>query len=86
MQVTEAAENFTKLVNRVYLEGITVDLESDNKVIARLTPAVPCPKLTVADLNAFLGSLPSLGDDADAFASDVRTIRSQFPTEANPWD
>ena len=42
--------------------------------------------LTVGELNAFLGSLPSLGDDADGFAQDVRAIRAEFPTEANPWD
>lgn len=86
MNVAEAAQDFAKLVNKVYAEGITVDLERDNKVIARLMPAQPTSALTVGELNAFLRKLPSLGDDADAFARDVRAIRREFPAEANPWD
>ena len=86
MNVTEAERNFAKLVNRVYVEGISVDLERDNKVIARLTPAEPRSPLTVGELNAFLRALPPLGEDADDFAHDVRAIRAEFPAEANPWD
>jgi antitoxin (DNA-binding transcriptional repressor) of toxin-antitoxin stability system len=86
MNVAEAEKNFAKLVNKVYAEGITVDLERDDKVIARLTPAEPRSALTVAGLNAFLSNLPSLGEDADSFANDVRSIRAAFPAETNPWD
>jgi hypothetical protein len=85
MNVAEAEKNFAHLVNKVYVEGISVDLELDDKIIARLTPAKECPTLTVGGLNAFLRSLPSLGDDADEFAQDVRAIRAEFPAEANPW-
>jgi predicted DNA-binding antitoxin AbrB/MazE fold protein len=42
--------------------------------------------LTVRTLNAFLRSLPALGDDAERFAQDVRAVRGDFPAEANPWD
>jgi antitoxin (DNA-binding transcriptional repressor) of toxin-antitoxin stability system len=69
MNVVEAEKNFATLVNKVYVDGITVELERDNKVIARLTPAEPRSPLTVGDLNEFLGKLPSLGDDADHFAN-----------------
>jgi len=86
MNVAEAEKNFANLVNKVYLEGIIVDLERDDKVIARLTPAEPRSALTVGELNAFLRKLPSLGDDAERFAQDVRAIRAEFPAEANPWD
>ncbi len=86
MNVAEAERNFAKLVNKVYVEGVSVDLERDDKVIARLTPAEPRSPLTVGELNAFLYSLPSLGDDAEGFSQDVRAIRAEFPAEANPWD
>jgi antitoxin (DNA-binding transcriptional repressor) of toxin-antitoxin stability system len=86
MNVTEAEKNFANLVNKVYVEGISVDLERDDKVIARLTPAASPSPLTVGQLNAFLRNLPSLGDDADAFTQDVRAIRGEFPPETNPWD
>jgi len=31
MNVAEAEKNFTKLVDKVYLEGVSVDLERDDK-------------------------------------------------------
>ena len=84
MNVAEAERNFAKLVNKVYVEGISVDLERDDKVIARLTTAAPGSPLTVGALNLFLRNLPSLGDDADGFAHDPSAVRSEFPAEANP--
>ena len=86
MNIAEAEKNFAKLVNKVYAEGISVDLERDDKVIAQLTPAVPRSTLGAGALNAFLRSLPSLGDDADQFAQDVRAIRAEFPMDANLSD
>jgi antitoxin (DNA-binding transcriptional repressor) of toxin-antitoxin stability system len=86
MTIAEAEKGFANLVNKVYVEGLSVDLERDDKVIARLTPAEPRSPLTVSDLSKFLRSLPSLGDDADAFVNDLRAIRAEFPAEASPWD
>jgi hypothetical protein len=42
--------------------------------------------LKVRDLNAFLQALLPLGDDAEAFAEDLRHVRRQFPAEASGWD
>src|SRR5437868_563657 len=86
MNVAEAEKKFAMLVDKVYTEGISVDLERDDKVIARLTPAEPRSPLTVGELNAFLRNLPSLDDDAEDFARDIRAIRAEFPAEASPWD
>ena len=83
--VAEAERDFANLVNRVYSEGIPVELERGNEVIAQLIPAVPRSRLKVRDLNAFLAKLPKLGEDADAFLEDLRAIRREFPPEANPW-
>lgn len=86
MNVSDAEKNFIKVVNKVYVEGISIDLEQDDEVIARLTPAEARSHVTIGGLDAFLRSLPALGDDAEAFANDVRVIRAEFPAEANPWD
>jgi antitoxin (DNA-binding transcriptional repressor) of toxin-antitoxin stability system len=86
MTVSDAEREFGNLVNRVYSEGISIELEQGDKVVARLTPAGPRSPLKVRDLNAFLQTLPQLGDDAKAFDQDLRDIRRQFPAEANPWD
>jgi hypothetical protein len=63
-----------------------VDLEQEDKIIARLTPAEPPSALTVGGLNFFLRGLPRLGDDADQFTKDIRAIRSEVQPEGNPWD
>ena len=84
--VADAKRDFVNLVDRVYSEGISVDLERDEKVIARITPAGPSSPLRVRDLNAFLRALPKLGDDAEPFSDDVRAVRRLFPAEADPWD
>jgi hypothetical protein len=78
MNVVDAEKNFAKLENEVYVEGVSVDLERDDKVIARLTSVEPTSPLTVGELNAFLRKLPSLGDDCDQFARDVSAIRAEF--------
>ena len=75
MNLSEAAKNFTSLVDKVYSEGISVDLERDDKVIARLTPALPRSPLTVDRLNAFLKNLPPLADDAvDFLAAEISDV------------
>ena len=82
----EAEKDFANLVNKVYSEGISVDRDRGNKIIARLMPVSSGSPLTVGQLNAFLKGLPSLGDDADNFTEDLRDIRAEFPAEGNPWD
>lgn len=86
MTVADAGRDLGSLVNRVYSEGISVELEQGDKVVARITPGVPPSPVKVGDLNAFLQGLPQLGDDAEAFDRDLRDIRRQFPAEADPWD
>jgi antitoxin (DNA-binding transcriptional repressor) of toxin-antitoxin stability system len=86
LTVAEAGRDFAGLVTRVCSEGVGVELQQGDSVIAYLTPAPPRSTLKVRDLNAFLQQLPSLEDDADAFSADLRAIRHEFPAEASPWD
>lgn len=86
MNVVEAEKSFATLVDRVHREGICVDLERDDEVIARLTPATPGRGLKAGNLVSFLRSLPSLGSDAESFAADLRAIRSNLPQEDDPWE
>ncbi len=83
ISVTEARRHFDELIGRVSHEGVTVELERDNRVVARLSPAGH--RVQVADLNRVFSSFPSLGDDADSFARDVDRIRREVPQEADPW-
>lgn len=79
LTVTEAEQDFTGLVNRVYSEGIGVELQRDDRIVAYLTPARLQSTLKVSALCAFLQELPHLDDDAEAFSADLRSIRREFP-------
>ncbi|MDA1053018.1 MAG: hypothetical protein O3C40_21405 [Planctomycetota bacterium] len=83
ISVSEAGLHFSELINRVSREGVTVELERDNLVVARLSPAGR--RVNVADLNRVFASLPSLGDDAESFAEDLDQIRRDVPLETDPW-
>jgi antitoxin (DNA-binding transcriptional repressor) of toxin-antitoxin stability system len=85
LSVSEAQRNFLGLLDRVCSEGVGVELQRDDNVIAYLTPALPQSTLKARDLNAFLNKLPKLEADAQAFSADLRTIRREFPAEASPW-
>ncbi len=86
INVTKAVRNFSDLLNRVYYHGISVELERGNRVIARIVPVKPAATLRVEDLNEFLASLPRLGEDAEAFAEDVMSVRRDLPPERSPWE
>lgn len=81
--LADAERDFSRLVQRVYSEGITVELDRGDRIVARISPAAPRSSLKVQDLNAFLKNLPKLGDDADAFSEDLRAIRREFPAEGD---
>jgi antitoxin (DNA-binding transcriptional repressor) of toxin-antitoxin stability system len=85
LTISEAERDFAGLVDRVYSEGIGVELQRGDSVIAYLTPVLPQSTLKVGNLSAFLRDLPKLEDDADDFLADLRAVRREFPTEANPW-
>ena len=69
--IAEAERHLAALVNRVYSEGVSIELEQGDRVVAYLTPALPQSPLKARDLAAFLQSLPKLGEDADSFSADL---------------
>jgi hypothetical protein len=56
-------------------QPLNLPAHAEVRVTIELLPASP---LTVANLPAFLRSLPALGDDADDWAQTVRAIRAEF--------
>lgn len=83
MTVADVKKNFTDLIDRVAAQGVTVEVQRDNQVVARISPVVRT--VPVRELNRILGALPALGEDAVAFAEDVDCIRREFPKESDPW-
>ncbi len=85
VNVTRAARNFSDLLNRVQYQGLSFELERNNRIVARLVPARPAARLQAKDLMSFLDRLPPLGDDAEPFARDVEALRKAFPHEEESW-
>lgn len=85
LTVTEAERDFSGLVSRICSEGVGVELQRGDSIVAYLTPAEPRSPLKVRDLNAFLQNLPKLENDTEAFLADIHAIHCEFPAEANPW-
>ncbi len=85
MTVDEARRQFESIVDRVDAEGVTVELERDDRVVARLVPGIPSSGMTMMEFGEFLASLPSLGDDSEAFERDIEEMRNFHLPEADPW-
>ena len=85
INVTQAARNFSDLLNRVYYQGVSVELERGNKVVARLVPVLPVPSVPAKDLEGLFASLPKLGDDAQSFAEDVKVADEFLLSEGDVW-
>ena len=64
-------------------QPLNLPAHAEVRVTIELVPTSP---LTVGKLDAFLRSLPDLGEDAEGFSQDVRAVRAEFPAEANSWD
>ncbi|MSQ97621.1 MAG: hypothetical protein EXR98_24155 [Gemmataceae bacterium] len=86
INISDAQRDFPSLVNRVYQHGVSVDLERDKQIIARLSPVRPTATLKLRDMPEFVARLPKLGDDSVAFGNDLTAIRHEFPPEDDSWD
>ena len=80
ISATELARSLSEILNRVRYRGERFIIERNGDAVASLTPAVPTPGCTLADLVARLGNLDLPGE---GFADDLEAIQSSQPTE-NP--
>ena len=77
-------------INATFEEGVLkpkepLDLPAHAQVRVMIE-VLPVPKLTDGGVYAQLKRLPSLGDDAEAFAEDIRVVVDSYPPEVNPWE
>lgn len=88
LTVTEAARNFSDVVNKVFYCGESMELTRGGTVVARLVPAAEAEAPTGRDALAAWKALPHLAEDEAAeFANDVESGRetlNQVPV--NKWD
>ena len=86
MTVTQAARNFSDLVNRVQYQGISVELVKSKRVVAVISPATQKSTMKVKDLPNFFASLPSLGKDSEVFLKDIEDIDKNMPKVIDEWE
>jgi antitoxin (DNA-binding transcriptional repressor) of toxin-antitoxin stability system len=85
INVTQASRQFSDLLNRVFYQGVSFELERGNKVIAKLCPVSASRGVAVRDLNRLFAELPKLHEDAESYAQDLEAIREAAKPETNPW-
>jgi antitoxin (DNA-binding transcriptional repressor) of toxin-antitoxin stability system len=88
ISATEAARNFSELLNRIHFRGERFTIFRGGKPVATLGPVMTPVGRRVRELPDLLKSLPALGEDAKAFAGDVsRSARKKTPAlpKSSSW-
>lgn len=87
LTVTEAARNFSDVVNRVFYRGESMELTRGGQVVARLVPAAESQAPTGSEFLAAWKAMSHLGDEAESFSEDIRNRRNGVNEEPeSKWD
>jgi antitoxin (DNA-binding transcriptional repressor) of toxin-antitoxin stability system len=84
---TEAARNFSEVLNKVSEQGASYEVRRGREVVARLVPAHPLPRrISVAELAELLRRLPALEPgDGPRFEKDLAAARRRLRPPRDPW-
>ena len=86
MTVTEAARNFSDLVNRVYYRGESTILTRNGIPVAYLSPTAPVTT-PAGELASGWETLPHLDpDNAARFAEELERARRRLGPVEDPWE
>jgi antitoxin (DNA-binding transcriptional repressor) of toxin-antitoxin stability system len=83
---TEAARNFSDLLNRVEYKGESFEITRGKQVVAQIVPTER-KKFTVGDMKDLLDRLPPLDkDDAAEWEEQLKEIRASAKLPDPKWD
>jgi len=85
---TRVVREFSELLNEVRYKSHSYIVERNGKPIARLVPVSDLKEgKRLKELKTLLSSLPSCGDDLEAFAADLEEIADHQPSmpAGAPW-
>jgi prevent-host-death family protein len=85
---TRVVREFSELLNEVRYKSQSYIVERNGKPIARLVPVSDLKEgKRLKELKNLLSSLPSCGDDLEAFAADLEKIAGHQPSlpAGAPW-
>jgi antitoxin (DNA-binding transcriptional repressor) of toxin-antitoxin stability system len=87
ISATQAARQFSDLLNRVHYQGTRLEIERGNEVIAQIIPVAPSGRLNIATLNQHWSRLPRLEpDDVVAFEETLQELRQSLPLPDSIWE
>lgn len=82
--ITDTSFDWSALLRHVVRDQATVELEQNQRTIARIMPVAP--QVLASQLNEVLQDVPRLDDDVEDFAADLEQLRKQMPPEGDAWD
>ncbi|MGH8728818.1 MAG: hypothetical protein ACREV9_11850 [Burkholderiales bacterium] len=86
ISATEAARNFSEILNQVKYQSAHYDIVRGRDVVARLVPPVVTAGFPIAKLNDFFTRVPGLErDDAVAFEKEIKALRKRAGKARDPW-
>jgi prevent-host-death family protein len=86
ISATDAARNFSDLLNRVRYRGERFEVSRGGEVVARVEPPLR-KRTTVAALRALLKALPPLTpEEAAAWTEEWRANRKSAPLPPSSWE
>jgi antitoxin (DNA-binding transcriptional repressor) of toxin-antitoxin stability system len=86
INATEAARNFSEILNLVKYQGRSFEVRRGREIVARIVPASNPRSVKVADLAAIVAALPPLKKTEKAsLARDLKRIRKKVPRLRTPW-
>ena len=84
---TEAARNFSDVLNQVRYQDTEFDIVRGKDVVARLVPARPSGGVALDALNELFRALPRLGPgEAELFARDIERGAGRMRPDTVEWD
>ncbi len=87
ISATEAARNFSDVINQVRYQLVEFDVTRGKEVVARIVPPTKAPLgVPISELNELFRALPPLEDgDADPFLQDIESGLSAVVNTPPKW-
>ena len=84
IEISNTNISLSDIVKHVSRDRVTIELSDGQVPLARIVPIAKTQTMT--GLDRALRDCNRLGDDAEAFASDVLSIRQSIGELDNPWE
>lgn len=86
VNVTEFSRGLSEFLNHVQYKGMVLDIERGKRIVARVSPVGQSDGFPLGQLDDLLAKGPQLSAaERLSMASDVRAVRAQLRTKADPW-